>query len=279
MGLNFLSSIGNNLKNEISDVLNLKGVLHDLGFFEADNDAEPHGYITRELDSGIKRFQKENGLSVDGIIHPKGETEQKLGDVMRAQLNSDPQSVRPPLWTLDGLKEQRKPEVDATGRMIMERDEEEEKPSSLAEIRPVPIPKEKPVVPETIRESFDLQKALVFNNSKLRQQVLLNNTPAKFEIHEDQDSNPNDIREMMIDAFVVDDGIAGQTVKEHNNSIERLSKKHGVDSDLVRAIMWAENARGDKYGWNRIADSLGLSDSQRPMNINGKIFISCWKKE
>jgi len=41
-----------------------------------------------------------------------------------------------------------------------------------------------------------------------------------------------------------------------------------MDKDLIRAVMWAENARGHKFGINKLADQLGVSDSPLPMNMN-----------
>jgi hypothetical protein len=68
--------------------------------------------------------------------------------------------------------------TDATGRVIREESEKEKQERQ----EPPPKPERKPIAPETIRRSFDLKKAPVFNNGKTRQEILLNNDPAKFEI-------------------------------------------------------------------------------------------------
>ncbi|MCB1532009.1 MAG: peptidoglycan-binding protein [Alphaproteobacteria bacterium] len=68
--------VGNNLENDEGDVLETKKRLNRLGFFEKEQD--PNGIITRDLDNGIKNFQKENGLRVDGLMFPGGETERAL---------------------------------------------------------------------------------------------------------------------------------------------------------------------------------------------------------
>jgi len=57
-------------------------------------------------------------------------------------------------------------------------------------------------------------------------------------------------------------------VEKHNKTIEQAAIKHGVDPDLIRAVMWAENARGHKGGLNDLADITGLSNSSMPMNMN-----------
>lgn len=61
-------------------------------------------------------------------------------------------------------------------------------------------------------------------------------------------------------------------VEKHESTINTLSKKHGVDPDLVKAVMYIENATGHKYGLNDTVDKMGMSGSQMPMNINGKLW-------
>lgn len=43
-----------------------------------------------ELFEGIRRFQKENKLKVDGVMHPGGETAKKLGEKLRTTTHSSP---------------------------------------------------------------------------------------------------------------------------------------------------------------------------------------------
>lgn len=71
--------VGNNLKNEPEDVLEVKRTLAGMGRLTLDSrKGEPHGYITREMDQEIRRFQKERGLKIDGVMFPGGETERVL---------------------------------------------------------------------------------------------------------------------------------------------------------------------------------------------------------
>jgi len=71
-------SVGNNLENAGDDVLAVKSRLSALDAFETSNDLEPHGIMTRDLDRSVKRFQREKGLKVDGLLFPNGETENAL---------------------------------------------------------------------------------------------------------------------------------------------------------------------------------------------------------
>ena len=59
-------------------------------------------------------------------------------------------------------------------------------------------------------------------------------------------------------------------VKYYDDDIEEMAAKHGVDADLLRAVMYAENARGHYFGINYLADAVGLSGSQAPMNIQNQ---------
>lgn len=55
---------------------------------------------------------------------------------------------------------------------------------------------------------------------------------------------------------------------ERDPIICEMAEKHGVDPDLIRAVMWAENARGNKGFFNALADVVRKSDSPLPMNMN-----------
>lgn len=153
-----------------------------------------------------------------------------------------------------------KPVFDATGKMIRD--------------KTPPIPERKPVVPELSRPSFDLKKAPVFNNRRIRQEILLNNNPAKFEIKDNPSLENPTLKEQTIQTVIKDKDFGNRVVKDHEKIIEKMAKKHGVDPDLVKSVMWTENARGHKFGANDLADDLDRSNSQAPMNINGKIWGS-----
>jgi peptidoglycan hydrolase-like protein with peptidoglycan-binding domain len=72
-------AVGNNMDNDQEDVLIVKRNLNSAGYFDnLDQDREPHGFITKEMDAGIRTFQKDKGLKVDGILLPQGETENSL---------------------------------------------------------------------------------------------------------------------------------------------------------------------------------------------------------
>lgn len=67
--------VGDNLDNHPDDIRTAKTNLSRLGHFE---EKESNHFITRALDDGIRRFQKENDLRVDGKMYPGGETERTI---------------------------------------------------------------------------------------------------------------------------------------------------------------------------------------------------------
>ncbi|MBL3677540.1 MAG: peptidoglycan-binding protein [Alphaproteobacteria bacterium] len=122
------------------------------------------------------------------------------------------------------------------------------------------------------QEEFIRAHPPVINDSQSRISALLSDAPAVFEIVPDPGFNDQSARERAIDFYVRDDNVARRILQENNTIINRMATRHGVESDLIRAVMWTENARGDKFGLNRLADTLGVSGSQGPMNINGNMW-------
>jgi hypothetical protein len=61
-----------------------------------------------------------------------------------------------------------------------------------------------------------------------------------------------------------DDGV--KAVQDYDAIIAKEAKAQGVDPDLVRAIMYFENAGGRQYG--EIGQTLGISRTILPININ-----------
>ncbi|MCB1557713.1 MAG: peptidoglycan-binding protein [Alphaproteobacteria bacterium] len=80
-------SVGNNMDNHEDDVLNVKRNLNKVGYFDdLDQEPEPHGFITKNMEKGIRSYQKDKGLKVDGILHPRGETERGLFHTITGQI-------------------------------------------------------------------------------------------------------------------------------------------------------------------------------------------------
>ncbi len=152
-------AVGNNFDNHPEDVFKIKDTLSDIGYFDFDsNPAEPHGIFTRELDEGIKDFQKDNALRVDGILKPKGETEQALKSLMppigRTAPRRKPWSENPSEFDATGrrIRDQKPSLFEALAVSFAEKDtgfSEELIKKKLQErqvrLAAVPVPQEKPV--------------------------------------------------------------------------------------------------------------------------------------
>ncbi len=91
--LTLKTPVGNNLKNDSDDVTNTKRLFSQLGFYDGDQD---NGILDRKLDRAIRSFQQDNGLVIDGLMYPNGETERA---VQRAFLKQD-RSEPPPQKTM-----------------------------------------------------------------------------------------------------------------------------------------------------------------------------------
>ena len=101
----------------------------------------------------------------------------------------------------------------------------------------------------------------VLKNEEERLLSNINDTPAIFYIED----NPNANGGYRIHEF---SWLGKDAVEEHNDTIEKMATKHDVDPDIVRAVMWAENARGHWGIGNKLADAFRVSDTPMPMNMN-----------
>ncbi len=129
-------------------------------------------------------------------------------------------------------------------------------PATVAQVNETP--------PETPAEN-DEQAVRRLTSSDERRDSILNNTPAIFEYR----PNPNEKEEHRLHEFHF---LGRQAFEEHGDKVEAMAEKHGVDPDLMHAILYMENARGHKFIGNEIADRVSLSDSQMPMNINPTLW-------
>ncbi len=101
---------------------------------------------------------------------------------------------------------------------------------------------------------------IVFTMEESRQWAILNDRRVRFNI-EDNPAKKGDAPKYR------DHEIGVDVVKEHDAIIEREAKLKGVDPDLVRAIMYMENADGNPLNLNRLVEDFGMASSILPMNI------------
>ncbi len=88
-------SVGQNLNNHPDDIKKTERALNRTGHFRDDYS---NGFITAELDQGIRHFQRDNHLKTDGVMHQKGETEQALfKNIKQQQTVTLPKPVKKPI--------------------------------------------------------------------------------------------------------------------------------------------------------------------------------------
>jgi len=63
---------------EPEDVLSAKRALMKLGYYAPLEEDDPGPWVDSALFSGIKNFQHDEGLKVDGLMRPGGPTEGSL---------------------------------------------------------------------------------------------------------------------------------------------------------------------------------------------------------
>lgn len=204
-------SVGNGRSNRRSDVFRLQTLLHREGDLDAATTGGPTGYWGGRDDTALRRFQKTNGLTMDGWVTPDGET-------------------------LRALRGFYLPEASATSLQLVQADP--------------PAPAASPPLLTSRAE---------------REKAILDDSPGRFAI--------TDSPELTGAAPLWRKPEYGRSmVERYGPLIDQEAGKQGVDPDLVRAIMYFENADGHKYGFDVLADYTGLSRSQRPMSIRSDIW-------
>lgn len=122
---------------------------------------------------------------------------------------------------------------------------------------------------EVNREIEALKKAkgrkVIVRMEEARVFAIRNNLPAIFKVSPSR-------RGTGAAPFYRKHHIGAEAVRKHDETIVRESKRFGVDPDLVRAIMYIENADGDRLRLDRAAQFAGLADTLLPMNINPTIW-------
>lgn len=59
----------------------MKGFLKTQGYYEENPKTGLNGFTDEPMFEGLKSFKKDNGLKVDGIMKPDGETERKINEL------------------------------------------------------------------------------------------------------------------------------------------------------------------------------------------------------
>lgn len=111
----------------------------------------------------------------------------------------------------------------------------------------------------------------VINDKAAREDAIKKNLPARFEIK----VNPRiDYGSSFWDDVRTFDFYGRKVVQNNDHRIRRYAHHHKIDPDLVRAVMFAESARGHKVIFNWLGDVVKKSNSIRPMNIQKDSWAS-----
>lgn len=84
--------LASNASVDEDDVLNVKQRLHAAGHYEVPSYGMTH-YPDSRLFAGIKSFQCDQGLTVDGEMHPGGDTEDALNQIYLQETTAPPKTL------------------------------------------------------------------------------------------------------------------------------------------------------------------------------------------
>lgn len=106
--------------------------------------------------------------------------------------------------------------------------------------------------------------ARIENDPDKREEAIKKDIPVRFSIERDLEQYKK--LNIWDDLYNID-YLGKAAVKKYDKEIVKYSQKHNLDPDIVRSVMYAENARVHKMGANYITDRIGQSGSVMPMNI------------
>jgi hypothetical protein len=96
-------------------------------------------------------------------------------------------------------------------------------------------------------------------------QAIIENRPAVFNVSDNPDADASD-------PWYASTSAGRTAVATFERVIDQEARRQKVDPELVKAIVFAENARGHYLGAAKAAEGLGVADSIFPMNINPEIW-------
>ena len=94
-----------------------------------------------------------------------------------------------------------------------------------------------------------------------RTEAILNNASARFEVKENPNADDSD-------PWYAVPNVGKTAVLNFEPLLIAEARKQGVDPDLVKAIVYAENARGHYFGTAKMLEGFQLAGTIFPMNID-----------
>lgn len=283
-GQSFLSQgIGHGQVNQPDDVFHASSFLTENGLLPAPTRDADEGFL-RGIENGQKRLNDlaGGGLQIDGIVKPWGPTEVlsqravSSGKMRAPSSNGRYPAMSEPI-AMGEQKETRDADpagggARASGRTGLLADGgEPPAPSIISEggtgqrIETDP-PKIRPQAQEEIaRMKANPGKPLTIRYEEARIWALKNDVPASFDIAD----NPHQTGDA---PFRRQHSKGVETVRKYDPIINLEAQRQGVDPNLIRAIMYVENADGSHYGLESVLTAMGAAKTLMPMNINPKTW-------
>jgi hypothetical protein len=274
----FAGSVGRNGDNDRADVIKAQMLLSSMGEYDLPAPGVPTGWAGEPLFRAIGKVQKAKGLPVDGLLLPlrdgrvgengEGETLMSLQDLLGERLRGrpiptpqqvdsffetyarDPDTPRPFFRTM----EKRRDDPEPTLQTMEWRGPE----NARIQLLSADAAGEAPTTPPAPQRP-------IVNKSADRIRSILNDEAARFEIADNPDEDGAEPLWRIHNK-------GAKAVKDYGAIVEREAARIGVDPDLVKAVLYYENADGHNLILNDLGDWLGPSGTVMPMNINPKIW-------
>lgn len=134
-----------------------------------------------------------------------------------------------------------------------------------------------------LKKELGLKPEILGQGASSREISIKTDIPANFEIKgKEPDGKKPDvvdkIKDTANDIYNLD-FLGKRAVEKHDKEILIQAEKHNIDPDLIRAVMFAENARGHKIVFNKAADLIKASESALPMNIQKERWSDLIRKK
>lgn len=259
-----------------------KTALASTGDYDADKVGGVDGIPDKCLFTAIEGFQTREGLKIDGLMRPGGETEQRLKDRARldpgAGRTADPPSrPTPGDDQVEADREARLRKLAAKNRaQLAQRRAAVNKTPPAAKPRAANPPQAAPSSstssggPDTRaywekrgwggpRGEFGLARADTFEK---RREHVSSDKPTYFDVSDNAEADGSEPWHSL-SPF--------EEVSSNSKVIDDISAKFGVDPELVKSVVYLESSQG---WYDRVADWVpGVkNETIRPMNVHAEVW-------
>jgi len=278
-GQSFLSEgVGHGQANRPGDVFHASGFLAANGLLPAPTRDADEGFL-RGIENGQKRLNDlaGGGLQIDGIAKPWGPTEVlsqravSSGKMKPPRPNSLPSIMVEKMKARDASSPGKDTRRSGGPTGLLANEGEPPVPSIISEggagqrIETDPAKIRPQAEEEITRMKANPGRRFPIRYEEAQIWALKNDVPARFDIA-DTPHQPGDA------PFRRQHSKGVEAVKKYDAVIHHEAQRQDVDSNLIRAIMYVENADGSHYGLESVLTAMGAAKTLMPMNINPKTW-------